>query len=193
MRLQKARSGHRFLEKVKLTAMGLMSGKRPPDVVALLLYRPEFFGREFCGWVQGVLRGPSDWSVGERECFAAQVSQSNQCTFCARSHAAVAALALKMPSMDSVLESRPAGLSLQARGMLAFVRKLAAHPAAVSARDVAALRALGIRDQAIRDGVAVCAIFCTINRIANALDFEVLSPEDFMKSASMLLRFGYRL
>lgn len=193
MRLKKVESGHRLKEKLKLAAMRLVSGRRAPDVVRVLLYRPEFFGRHFCLWVDQVLRGPSDWSVGEREYFATQVSLENHCAFCARSHAAVADLALKMPASKSVLEHEPAGLSRQARAMVSFVKKLARDPGTVTSRDMARLRAAGISDPAIADGVSVCAIFCVINRIANALDFEVSSPEDFRKGAAMLLRFGYRL
>ena len=31
--------------------------------------------------LEAALRGPSDWSVGERELFAAFVSRTNQCTY----------------------------------------------------------------------------------------------------------------
>jgi hypothetical protein len=56
-------------------------GRRPPDVVSTLLYRPELFGRSFSAACQAVLRGPSEWSVGERELFAAFTSAQNQCPF----------------------------------------------------------------------------------------------------------------
>ena len=52
-----------------------------PDVVRTLLYRPELFGHPFSLLVEGVLRGPSGWSVGERELFAAFVSRQNQCPY----------------------------------------------------------------------------------------------------------------
>jgi hypothetical protein len=51
------------------------------DVVMMLTYRPELFGRPFSEALQDVMRGPSEWSVAERELFAAFVSAQNQCPF----------------------------------------------------------------------------------------------------------------
>ena len=52
-----------------------------PDVSRVLVYRPEMFGTSFSMCLEDVMRGPSDWSVGERELFAAFVSRKNQCPF----------------------------------------------------------------------------------------------------------------
>ena len=51
------------------------------DVVLMLQYRPELFGQPFSEALQEVMRGPSPWSVAERELFAAFVSAQNQCPF----------------------------------------------------------------------------------------------------------------
>jgi hypothetical protein len=56
----------------------------PPEalgVVKTLLYRPEVFGRPFSDELDGAMRGPSEWSAGERELFAAFASSLNQCLF----------------------------------------------------------------------------------------------------------------
>jgi hypothetical protein len=45
------------------------------------MYRKEFFGQPWTDLTQQVMRGPSQWSVGEREIFAAYVSRLNQCVF----------------------------------------------------------------------------------------------------------------
>jgi len=47
----------------------------------MLGHRPELFGRPFSEALQQVMRGPSEWSVAERELFAAFVSSLNQCPF----------------------------------------------------------------------------------------------------------------
>ena len=81
MRLAKIEHGHRLREKVVLWLIAKVGKRKPPDVLKTLLYRPRFFGRPFSALTHAVLRGPSDWSVGERELFAAFVSRQNQCVF----------------------------------------------------------------------------------------------------------------
>jgi hypothetical protein len=54
---------------------------RVPDVVRTLWYRPSFFGKPMSVWTQAVMRGDSEWSVGERELFAAFTSSLNKCRF----------------------------------------------------------------------------------------------------------------
>lgn len=59
----------------------VLAGKPVPDVVRVLSYRPQLFGIPFSACLEDVMRGPSEWSVGERELFAAFVSRQNQCPF----------------------------------------------------------------------------------------------------------------
>ena len=59
----------------------VLKGTSDHDVHRVLSYRPELFGTPFSICLQDVMRGPSDWSVGERELFAAFVSRKNQCPF----------------------------------------------------------------------------------------------------------------
>jgi hypothetical protein len=81
MRLSAVERGHRWAERLKLFLIAVVSRRRVPDVVKTLLYRPAFFGRAMAAWTQAVMRGPSPWSVGERELFAAFTSRLNQCPF----------------------------------------------------------------------------------------------------------------
>lgn len=81
MRLQKLDRGHSLPKKAMLLAMRLVMGTPPPDVVKVMLYRGALFGAPFSAWLQDLMRGPSKWSVGEREVFAAFTSRLNQCVF----------------------------------------------------------------------------------------------------------------
>jgi len=57
------------------------SGAEVPDVVKVLHHRPRFFGNAFSQLAEAVMRGPSEWSQGDREVMAALVSSWNQCLF----------------------------------------------------------------------------------------------------------------
>ena len=74
-------SGHRPAEAAQLAAIRARSGAEPLGVVKTLLYRPELFGEPFSEELDRVMRGPSDWSAGERELFAAFTSLLYQCPF----------------------------------------------------------------------------------------------------------------
>ena len=80
MRLPKVHTGHRLPDKAMLGLMRVVMG-HAPGVVRTLRYRKDFFGQRFSQLTQQVMRGPSPWSVGERELFAAFVSRLNQCVF----------------------------------------------------------------------------------------------------------------
>ena len=67
--------------KAKFALIRLMSGAPTLDVVKTLSFRPRLFGNPFNALTEEVMRGPSEWSVGERELFAAFVSERNRCEF----------------------------------------------------------------------------------------------------------------
>ena len=81
MRLQHVETGHRLPQRVILRAMRLAARMEPPDVLKTSLYRPEFFGKHYSEILHRVMRGESEWTVGERELFAAFISRLNQCPF----------------------------------------------------------------------------------------------------------------
>ncbi len=81
MRLQKVEHGHRLPQKLLIGVIRVMSGHRTQDIIRTKLYRSAFFGSPYGAYVQALMRGPSEWSVGERELFAAFVSRKNQCAF----------------------------------------------------------------------------------------------------------------
>jgi len=80
MRLKAVERG-RLTDRLLYAVIRTLSGFRAPDVVRTLRYRREFFGAAHSAYTQAVMRGPSAWSVGERELFAAFVSRLNHCHF----------------------------------------------------------------------------------------------------------------
>ena len=66
---------------MRLECLDEVEVPRPLGVLKTLHYRPEVFGRSFSAALDLAMRGPSDWTPGERELFAAFVSSCNQCLF----------------------------------------------------------------------------------------------------------------
>jgi hypothetical protein len=81
MRLAAVDNGHTGESKVVLDRIREQRGMEPIGVLKTLWYRPELFGRPYSEALDAAMRGPSDWSDGERELFAAFVSSLNQCPF----------------------------------------------------------------------------------------------------------------
>jgi hypothetical protein len=81
MRLSNVARGDRLSARLLYAVVRTLSGFRAPDVVRTLQYRRDSFGRPHSAHTQAVMRGPSEWSIGERELFAAFVSRLNQCVF----------------------------------------------------------------------------------------------------------------
>ena len=81
MRLGIVDHGHAPAEAALLEEIRTRSGAEPLGVVKTIMYRPEIFGRPYSAALDVVMRGPSDWSPGERELFAAFTSLLNQCPF----------------------------------------------------------------------------------------------------------------
>jgi hypothetical protein len=81
MRLAVVDAGHAPTEAAVLDQIRERTGREPLGVVKTLLYRPELFGQPFSLALDSAMRGPSEWSAGERELFAAFTSQLNQCPF----------------------------------------------------------------------------------------------------------------
>ncbi|HEX8073909.1 MAG TPA: hypothetical protein VF545_02905 [Thermoleophilaceae bacterium] len=81
MRLKPPESEHPLSKRLIHKIIRRQSGHEVPDVVRTLHHRPGLFGAPFSRWVEVALRGPSDWTQGDRELIAALVSARNQCLF----------------------------------------------------------------------------------------------------------------
>jgi len=81
VRLAVVDSGHAPQQAAVLAEIRERTGAEPLGVVKTLMYRPELFGLPFSEELDRVMRGPSDWSAGERELFAGFTSLLNQCPF----------------------------------------------------------------------------------------------------------------
>ncbi|HSD88325.1 MAG TPA: hypothetical protein VLB44_12445 [Kofleriaceae bacterium] len=81
MRLDVLDGGHTLGKKALFVMIRMMTRVPVPDVVKTLMYRPEFFGTPAGKMFQAAMRGPSEWTVAEREMMASYVSKVNECEF----------------------------------------------------------------------------------------------------------------
>ena len=81
MRLSILDRGHSRGTKALFALIRTVSRQPVPDVVKTLKYRPDFVGKSMSALFQDVMRGPSPWSVGDRELMASFVSKTNACEF----------------------------------------------------------------------------------------------------------------
>jgi alkylhydroperoxidase family enzyme len=108
-------------------------------------------------------------------------------------HGATASRALENPELvQAVLDDwRTAPVDEGLRVTLGLVEKLTLEPGEVGPADVEAVRTAGVGDEAIADAVHMCAAFVYINKLADALGFEMLTPEVYDRRAEIALAKGY--
>lgn len=193
MRLDILNRGYGPGTKVLFALIRLFSGHPVPDAARLVFYRPDFYGARAKEFTHEAMRGPSAWSVGDRELMAAYVSKVNESAFCVGAHTATARRAYqdgaKVQAVLADLES--ASVEEPLRATLRMLGKLTAE-GGLSAEDMREVLSAGVSPQQVEDALAVCAAFNTTDRLADAFGFEVLSPEGFEAGAKYLLKRGYR-
>ena len=86
MRLREIDRGDSIVSRLLISFISLVSGMRLPDAARVAFYHKEFFSAPMGEWTQAAVRGPSEWSVGERELMAALVAKWNSCSFCVNAH-----------------------------------------------------------------------------------------------------------
>lgn len=193
MRLAILDEGHALGAKLMFAMIRLFSGQRVVDAVKLVMYRPEFYGDPMKRITHEAMRGPSAWSVGDRELMAAYVSKVNGTEFCIKAHSAVAGRAYRDDARVSAtladLDTAPIGEPL--RATLRMLERLARENT-VDADAMRAVLAAGVSRAQIEDALAVALAFNVTDRLADAFNFAVPGPKAFAAGAKFLLSRGYR-
>jgi len=183
--------GHGFRTKAIFALIRVISGHPVVDAVKLALYRPSFYRAG--GLTQEAMRGPSDWSVADRELMAAYISKMNETEFCVAAHTATSVLAYndgaKVSATLADLETAP--LSGPLRATLRMLGKLT-RESNLDADDIRRVLAAGASEQQIKDALAVAFSFNVTDRLADVFDFAVDDPAAINAGAKYLLARGYR-
>ncbi|MEU6747365.1 carboxymuconolactone decarboxylase family protein [Spirillospora sp. NPDC046719] len=193
MRLDVLNRGYRPGAKLLFAAVRLFSGRPLPDAAKVTFYRPDFYGALAKEFTHEAMRGPSAWSVGDRELMAAYVSKVNGSAFCVGAHTATATQAYgdgaRVAAVLADLEAPPVEEPL--RATLRMLGTLT-RDGELGAGDVREVLDAGASPEQVRDALAVCAAFNTTDRLADAFGFGLLSPEGYAAGAKFLLKRGYR-
>jgi uncharacterized peroxidase-related enzyme len=193
MRLSILDHGHRLGTKLLFAMIRTFSRQPVPEAVKLVMYRPDFYGTPMKGITHEAMRGPSKWSVGDRELMAAFVSRVNECDYCVKAHTAVSAgaygeqakVAAALADLDTAPIEEPLRATLRLLGKLT-------REHSVDVDDMRAVLAAGVTREQIEDALAVAFAFNTMNRLADAFGFVVGPPSAFESGAKYLLARGYR-
>jgi uncharacterized peroxidase-related enzyme len=193
MRLGILDRGHGLGSKALFAMIRLFSGQPVLDVIKLVKYRPDFYGGPMQKVTQEAMRGPSKWSVADRELMAALVAKTNGCEWCTQAHGAVARgaygdeakVSAVLSNLDTATVEEPLGATLR------MLRKLT-RERRVDADDMRAVLAAGASREQIEDALAVCFSFGTVGRLADAFGFVLATPKAFEAGAKYLLARGYR-
>src|SRR5579862_3063398 len=157
-----------FGTKLLFILIRLFSRQPVPDAARLTFYRPDFYGSYSKALTHEAMRGPSAWSIAERELMAAYVSNVNDCPFCIGAHTATATQASGNEVMVAAaladLESAPVEDRL--RATLRMLGRLT-RDGHLSAEDVRAVLDTGVSRQQVEDALAICYAFNVTNRLAN--------------------------
>ncbi|HEY3919032.1 MAG TPA: hypothetical protein VGL83_14650 [Stellaceae bacterium] len=191
MRLTEIDRGDSIFNRLLIGFISLVSRMRLPDAARVAFYHKDFFA-PMGAWTHAAMRGPSSWSVGERELMAALVAKWNSCPFCVGAHGAVAAKEMQRSLVDTALAGyHTAPISEGLKATLQFLEIMTLRPLELTAENAKAVLRAGVSAEALQDAAAVAAVFNIITRYANALDFALPTAEEFDRAATMLLKRGY--
>lgn len=192
MRLSILDRGHGIGAKALFGVIRLASGFPVLDIIKLVKYRADFYGKPMGAVTQEAMRGPSPWSVADRELMAAVVAKTNACSFCTAAHGSVARQALGDSAVVAAvledIETAPIEESL--RATLRMLKKLTSEQS-ISTEDMRAVLATGVSRAQVEDALAVAFAFNTIARLAEAFAFEMPPSAAMDAGAKFLLSRGY--
>src|ERR1700677_4430859 len=80
--LRQIERGSYFNHRLLSRFISLASGMRFRGAARIVLKKRAHLGASLGAWTHSAMRGPSAWSIAERELMAAMAAQWNACAFC---------------------------------------------------------------------------------------------------------------
>ncbi len=175
-----------------LIAAAKSSGSEYWQIWNLLAFRPNI-AESLVRLSQEIMHEQAPISIALRELIAAYTSSLNNCEFCMKAHAAVAAHLYKDEALvwSAIRDLDASPLPEKDKAILRFARKVTLHSASIHQADIAALHAAGWDDTSIFYTIAVCALFNFYNRYVSANGVKPVSDQAFRRLAARMAEKGY--
>ncbi len=165
-----------------------------PGILGPMAFRPET-AKPLNELAEVLLRGSSTLSRADRELIATYVSSLNDCTFCKRSHGAVASYHLGgAAELVESVERDPAAapVSDKLKALLAIAGHVQQGGGRVSEDDIRRARKCGASDTELHDVVLIAAAFCMYNRYVDGLaTWTPTENEVYREAGARLAQEGY--
>ncbi|MFZ0550989.1 MAG: hypothetical protein WAM21_09310 [Steroidobacteraceae bacterium] len=172
MLLHQIERGTYFNHRLLRRFISLASGMRFRGAARIALQKKTLLGTSLGSWTQSAMRGPSAWSIAERELMATMAAQWNACALCTDVLGAAAARHLGRAVVDAVLSDyRSAPISEGLKVTLEFLEIMTLRPRSVTEKHVSAVIDRGISMETLSDAIEVAVVLKLITRYAGALDF----------------------
>jgi len=142
---------------------------------------------------EALMNGPSPLGQAERELILAYAAGVAGCRFVCVAHSEVAyARGIESGLIERLLEDfDTTPVEPRLRPLLAFVRKLAVTPSAMTQADADAVFAAGWTEQALHDAIAVTARAAFMQRLVEGHGFVPMTREHAAKRARQRIERGY--
>ncbi len=175
-----------------LIATARAAGREHYQIWNLFAFRPEVTSH-LASFTEGVMRTPAPISLGLRELIAAYTSYSNDCQFCWRAHAAVAAELLGSEDLVKkvLADVETSPLAEPEKALLRFARKVTKNLPSMAEEDVRDLRKLGWDDESIYYTILVVSLFNFYNRWVTTSGVHPVSDEIHRTHGKRMALSGY--
>ncbi|MGI9366084.1 MAG: carboxymuconolactone decarboxylase family protein [Rhizobiaceae bacterium] len=139
------------------------------------------FAGHLLEYTDGVMRGPGELSLGERELIASYVSGLNACKFCDDSHLIYAeAFGIEKGVMEALLSDlEAASVADELKPLLAYAKKLNTLPSTMVPADAQAILDSGWNEETLFCVIQICALFNLFNRLVEGSGVNF----DYMENA----------
>jgi uncharacterized peroxidase-related enzyme len=144
-------------------------------------------------FTHAIMHEDAPLTPAQRELIAAYTSFQNQCEFCAKSHAAIAAELLGNEELVLTVlrDLESAALPENEKALLRFAGKVTHNLPAITEADAQGLREIGWTDEQIFYTITVCALFNFYNRWVTSAGVPAVSQEGHRTHAQVIARNGY--